>query len=285
MTAALHIVDYERKYREEILSLMFFSRHTHTHLDWYKAGQWLDIQGNVIQLAFHEDTLIGVMGVAQPLNQTVWLRLIIVAHGFDPALILSLLWEHMRVQLLRAGIHTASVLVINPWLASFLPALGFGYSEDVVTMHRAPQDLSPLPATSVTLQNGYIEHIHQIITIDHAAFKPSWQMSAIDLRLAQRQAASCTIAVLQGEVVGYEIATRHHTSGHLARLAVHPTMQGQRVGQLLLHNLLSRFTKRGVRGVTVNTQKTNIRSQRLYRRFGFIRNGFDIPVWQLRLIS
>ena len=108
-------------------------------------------------------------------------------------------------------------------------------------------------------------------------------MNATDIRLSQRQAASCTLALHDEEIVGYEIASRHHTAGHLARLAVHPKIQGKRVGQVLLNNLLTRFVKRGVKSMTVNTQASNIRSQRLYERYGFLRNGFDLPVWESEL--
>jgi ribosomal protein S18 acetylase RimI-like enzyme len=63
-------------------------------------------------------------------------------------------------------------------------------------------------------------------------------------------------------------------------LAVLPDMQGKRIGAVLLDNLISKFNRRGVRSLTVNTQQSNIRSQRLYARYGFHRNGFDLPIWQ-----
>ncbi len=283
MTVVLQAVNYERKYRDDILSLMFYSRHTHTHLDWYKAGQWLDLDGNTVCLAFDRDSLVGVLGISEPLNGAVWLRLMVVAQGYDPAMVLGYLWENLRVALMHQQINKAAVLVINPWLAPFLPALGFQYLENVITMHRVPQDLPPPPQSAITLRNGYLEDIHGIVAVDHAAFAPPWQMSALDIRLSQRQAASCTLAVYNNQIVGYEIATRHHTAGHLARLAVHPHIQGKQVGRVLLHNLLSRFAQRGVKGMTVNTQESNIRSQRLYERSGFLRNGFDLAVWQMGL--
>jgi RimJ/RimL family protein N-acetyltransferase len=33
--------------------------------------------------------------------------------------------------------------------------------------------------------------------------------------------------------------------------------------------------------MSVNTQAHNLASQRLYRHFGFRRNGYDPPVWSL----
>ncbi|GAB5493316.1 MAG: hypothetical protein Phog2KO_35310 [Phototrophicaceae bacterium] len=283
MTFVLQMLNYERRYRDDILSLIFHSRHTHAHLDWYKAGQWLDLADNHLQLAFDHHTLVGVLGFSEGLNGSVWLRLAIVAQGYDPALILSFLWEQLRVTLLNSGLDTAAVLAVNPWIENYLPALGFHYHEDVITMHRAPQDLPLEPQSNVSLKSGYLEDLGSIIEVDHAAFSPPWQMNSTDIRLSQRQAASCKLAVLDNQVIGYEVATRHHTSGHLARLAVHPNFQGQGVGQVMLHSLLARFIKRGVNGMTVNTQISNMPSRRLYERYGFIRNGFDLPVWMCTL--
>jgi ribosomal protein S18 acetylase RimI-like enzyme len=66
-------------------------------------------------------------------------------------------------------------------------------------------------------------------------------------------------------------------------LAILPAAQGQGVGAQLLSDMVMRFTRRGFRSFTVNTQETNERSQRLYQRFGFVRNGYDLPVWFIHL--
>ena len=97
---------------------------------------------------------------------------------------------------------------------------------------------------------------------------------------AFRIAASATIAVLDDEVAGYQISTRHRVAGHLARLAVLPNRQGNRIGSMLLHNLLNKFDARGIKSVTVNTQVSNTSSQKLYTHYGFEHNGFDLAVWQ-----
>jgi ribosomal protein S18 acetylase RimI-like enzyme len=115
--------------------------------------------------------------------------------------------------------------------------------------------------------------------VDHAAFSPPWQLSLSDLRQAMRLAASCTVATLDERIVGYQLSTRHRESGHLARLAVEPNLQGGGVGGAMLNRLLMYFHERSVHIVTVNTQETNTRSQRLYNYYGFFRNGYDLPVW------
>jgi ribosomal-protein-alanine N-acetyltransferase len=274
------IVSYERQFRQDILSLLFYSHRTHTHLDWYQTGQWLDMPHNAIQLAYDKDKLVAVLGISAPLNHASWLRFALVAQGYDAAILFNSLWQSLQVWLHAQQVRLVSVLVINTWLNAYLPAMGFHFVEDVVTLHRIDSDMPSLPSHSLQLRNGYVEDIRSIVAVDHAAFAPPWQMSALDIRNSQRLAASCTVALYNGKIIGYEISTRHHTSGHLARLAVRPEMQGQKVGSVLLHNLLTKFSRRGVRSMTVNTQQSNLRSQRLYTRYGFRRNGFDLPIWE-----
>src|SRR5690606_21273314 len=176
--------NYERRFREDILSLLFYSRHSHTHLDWFKAGQWLDMDGSMSQLLYQGDILVGVIGVSEALNQAAWLRLVVIGQGYDPAFILSNIWDTLRVKLLREGVKTVSILVVNPWIAAYLPALGFQYLEEVVTLHRAPQALPPALPNTLTIRNGYMEDIPEIAAVDQAAFAPPWQLSASDIRYA-----------------------------------------------------------------------------------------------------
>lgn len=272
---------YERKDRQDVLMLLYYSHRQHVHLDWYKAGQWLDYNDGLIALAFDDATLCAVMGLSAPLNHTSWIRILAVANGRDPATFIPLLWGWLQPLMAQQQLQSVTVLVLNQWLATYLPAIGFAYQEDVVTLYRSGTALPDPPRSVVRIRHGYFEDLPDIVRVDHAAFRPPWQMMARDIRYSQRLAAACTVAELNGELVGYQVSTRHHTSGHLARLAVVPHMQGQRVGGALLHDLLTRLIKRRVRSVTVNTQHSNVQSQRLYERYGFQRNGFDLPIWQI----
>jgi ribosomal protein S18 acetylase RimI-like enzyme len=108
-------------------------------------------------------------------------------------------------------------------------------------------------------------------------------MSATEIRQSERLASPLTVATLSGEIVGYQLATHYYDEAHLARLAVLPQHQGQGVGAALIYDLIERFSRRGIYSITVNTQLTNIHSQRLYHRLGFERTGYDLPVWTLDL--
>lgn len=284
ISSSIQVSDYQRKHREDVLSLLFYSSRTHSHLDWYKASQWLSMPDNFVQVAYDGNHLVGFLGVSSPLNHTSWIRLAGIAQNYDATEILRLLWNGLFPQIYATQTETVSILTVNPWLNEHLPHIGFNYLEHVVTLIRSENILPQSISHNLSIRNGYVEDLQDILNIDHAAFAPPWQLSAVDIRYAQRYASSCTVAEYDSEIIAYEISTRHDTSGHLARLGVHPKMQGQQVGAVLLDNLLQRFGARGVDSMTVNTQESNIISQRLYYRYGFLRNGFDIPIWQYQVM-
>jgi ribosomal protein S18 acetylase RimI-like enzyme len=70
---------------------------------------------------------------------------------------------------------------------------------------------------------------------------------------------------------------------HLNRIAVDPLQQGQGIGAVLLKHALVSLWRQGVETVSLNTQRSNRRSRRLYDRFGFQASGDSATVWVLRL--
>ena len=280
MQQTLQITPYERHHRTEVLNLSYYSQWTHKHLDWYKTGQWIDREEGIIYLAWQDEKLVGYIGLSLPLHGASWIRLLGVRDGCVPRPIIEQLWHAVESHGLRMGINKFAVLMVTHWLAAYMGSLGFNYLEDIVTLSRTNQTLPPTPTSPVKVYSANSEDLSIITRIDQLAFHPPWQMTQHDLWQAYRISASATVAILDDEIVGYQISTRSRAIGHLARLAVMPNSQGKRVGSMLMHELLSKFDQRGIKSVTVNTQVSNGSSHRLYSYYGFQRNGFDLAVWQ-----
>jgi len=277
---SLLVRPYTRPDYETALDLLYESRRTHQHLDWYRVGRWLETYPQHVLTAWAGERLLGLMSFSEPLHASVWLRLLAVADAASAEEVLGALWGRWCARLSVAGGRQGGGMVVYGWLAPYLPTLGFHYSEDIVTFFRAfSLSLPPAPASAVKLESAYLPHLGDMTRLDQAAFQPPWQMSADEIRQAQRQAASCTLALLDEHIVGYQITTRHQDHAHLARLAVSPQLQGRGIGAALLHHLLHGLERRHVRSISVNTQMSNIYSQKLYSRYGFSRNGYDLPVW------
>lgn len=280
----LHITPYERQYRNELLNLSYYSQWTHKHLDWYKTGQWIDREEGIIYLAFEDDRLVGYLGLSNPLNGASWVRLLGVRENCIPRPIIEQLWQTAEADAIRMGTNKFAVLMVTHWLSAYVGRLGFNYLEDIVTLNRTNHTLLDPPDTPVKVYSANTDDIPMITRVDHLAFQPPWQLARHDLWQAFRISSSATIAVLDDEIVGYQISTRHRAQGHLARLAVIPNRQGKRIGSMLLYDLLSKFDKRGIKSVTVNTQVSNQSSQHLYTHYGFEHNGFDLAVWQKDIV-
>jgi ribosomal protein S18 acetylase RimI-like enzyme len=255
----------------------------HTHLDWQTIEDWLDDPNALMLLAWHGNILHGVIAVSEVLGGATWLRLAAVADNADPASVITALWAALRPHLILKGIDVVGVLLLRGWLEEYLAPLGFHYAEEIVTLRRNGSDVLPPLRDDINIRPAYWNDVPMVVDIDHTAFGPLWQMGSRSLRQASRMAASFTLAEFRGEVVGYQLSTQHADGGHLARLAVIPSAQGYGIGGALLGVTLRQFARRNITTVSVNTQETNVQSQRLYERYGFSRTMQDLPFWKIEV--
>jgi ribosomal protein S18 acetylase RimI-like enzyme len=281
---ALSIGKYERRYREPVLHLLASSYQIHTHLDWYNTEQWLDSENVPVWLAWQADKLVGMIAASIPLSNTCWMRLLAIHDAAPTEAVLTALWETLRNDLKTIGVGSVSLLITHDWLSDYAsPIFSMSRIDTIVTMRRRSAQPPRPRNVALTVQPAEIEDYPVMTEIDQAAFPPPWQLAFSDLRQAARIAVNCTVARLDGEIVGYQLSTRHRETGHLARLAVLPEMQGKGVGGTLLYYMIRSFLMKGVRVMTVNTQLSNVRSQRLYGAYHFLRNGYDMPVWEVEI--
>jgi len=284
-TAALTVIPYERRYRSQVLELIQYSYLRHTHFDWYEAEEWLDSIGGITRLAWRSGHLAGVMGVNSPFNAMSWVRVICVAEGTPEAEVITALWNSIRAGLREVGAAGCWLLALEPWIETHTALMGMSHAETLVSLRRGSSvPLQAAPITTVTLEPGTIEDVAAMAVIDQAAFIPPYQMNYADIRRAYRHSTTCTIARLDDQIVGYQISTRHGSTGHLARLAVMPGYQGQSIGAALVREVVAAFLRRQVEVITVNTQASNMRSQRLYQAYGFENNGYDTPIFGVSMI-
>ncbi len=277
--SSLTITPYQRRHLQQIRDLLFHSTNVHSHLDWLDSDQWLETGDTITHLAWQRGRLIGMIALSAPLNGSSWIRLAAVSDYTDPESVLCLLWDNIAPQLRQIGVHTVGLLIVNDWVIRYAPALGFQYGEEIITLARSGYDI-PAPAPNrPRIRVAEMHDIPQLATLDQTAFGPPWQMSLYDLRQAYRIASSCTVATKDDLILGFQISTYFFDGAHLARLAVHPSAQGQGIGGALLGDLLERYTRRGIQMMTVNTQESNHQSRRLYQRFGFEPNGYNLPYW------
>lgn len=279
----LKITAYERQHRSALLDLAWYSHWAHKHLDWHKTGGWLDSESGHILLAWHGGQLVGYIGLSPQCDGWSWIRLLGIRDGRMPGLVVRELWQAAEARCAELKILNVVILMITNWLPTYLRERGFNCEEDIITMSQVVRALPPRPASPARVRAAEAPDIEKMALIDRLAFEPRWRLSESDMWQAFRIAASATVATLHDNVIAYQLSTRQDEIGHLARLAVHPAHRRKRIGSALMHQLVADFRARNTTELSVNTQLSNLPSQRLYERYGFFRNGYDIELWRKQL--
>ncbi len=279
---SLVVRPYARQDLSPVCALVSNSVQAHIHLDWQTIEEYLLTDPPYLWVAYTDGRLAGVIGFSRPIDGSSWLRVVSVRHQRDMHTVQQSLWEAALDVLQRDGLARVWAMVMHEWVYRWLVALEFRYIEQIVTLTYQQTALPP-PPPSPTPDIRVIElaDVPQVHRIDQSAFPPPWRLSLADVRLGVRVGSYRTIVMRDQQMIGYQIATTHGLNGHLARLGVLPDYQGQGVGKWLVYDMIRRFHQREINFLSVNTQESNRRSQRVYEQFGFRRNGYDLPVWML----
>lgn len=254
----------------------------HAQLDWFDdARLWLAEPGVSGVLGWQAGRPVALLAASPPVQGTCWLRLLYVCTLLSAGPVFRQLWAMLTPRLRAAGVERVYVMAPRPWLARMLAEAGFTYEEDVVTLRRrlGARGRSPSVSATVQVRRADLADLAALVAVDQAAFPPEWWLRERVLRRAVLQAASVHVALLDEQMVGYELTLQYHNIAHLTRLATLPEMQRQGVATALVSTLLVDAHQRGADTITVNTQRSNLASQNLYRRFGFDFTGNDLPVW------
>jgi ribosomal protein S18 acetylase RimI-like enzyme len=114
--------------------------------------------------------------------------------------------------------------------------------------------------------------IERVTAMDQASFPWLWRNNRTEFDVyLHTPGVEVWFVEADGEPVAYFGVTLFPDWGHLDRVAVVPEHQGRGFGLETLGLAVETMRKRGARRVGLSTQRTNLRSQRLYDRFGFRR--------------
>lgn len=134
-------------------------------------------------------------------------------------------------------------------------------------------DFGDAPLQLMTGDNPLLD---QILEIDHGAFPWLWRNARLEFEhyLLTPGVEIWALRDRSGIPVSYVGITSYAGWGHLDRIAVSPDRQGSGHGQQAVLFAIDRLRQLGARRVGLSTQRSNLRSQRLYTRIGFR------PTWQ-----
>ena len=271
--------------RTYLSALIENTPHIHRHLDWRSSLDWLGYQPFWL---IEKNGLIQAALACPPDPPGVcWIRLFAIHPSYSYQSAWQMLFPKVLEQLSAGSILDEAsqaylaAIVLSPWVGDLLLHSGFQPHQEIVVLEW--DNVLPVPRINrpaVQIRDLEPADLEQVARVDNLAFEPLWQNSLESLVFALQQSACSTVAVMDGEIVGYQISTASTYSAHLARLAVLPGLQKRSIGYTLVYDLLERLSRQEIYRVTVNTQGDNHASLALYQKLGFWMTGdrFEVLV-------
>ncbi|MEO8355001.1 MAG: N-acetyltransferase [Chloroflexota bacterium] len=266
---------------QQLSNLIFFETHLHRHLDWRAPLEWL---GAPFYWALEEGRHItAALACPTEVEGIAWVRLFVYTRRWSPDNAWALLWSTAREEIARAGGATVAAIAIHGWFQQVLAVSGFENRQQIVMLEWQYQPWASRDANGIRIRQMTEVDLPEVVKTDNTSFNPLWHNSFETLQRALSQSLFATVAEGVDGIVGYQLTTGHGQRAHLARLAVHPAMQGRGAGRALLSDLFGRLTRSGVPRLSVNTQNDNNASLNLYKKMGFNRTGEEYPVYTLEV--
>jgi ribosomal protein S18 acetylase RimI-like enzyme len=273
----------ERKDYSALSSFINSLNYLHRHLDWRDTLEWLG--RSPFWICEENNQIQATLAIPPEPDDVAWVRLFAVSMHTSPDRAWQRLFERCLEDLKkRSPAPTIVSLALREWYEDLLKRNGFIYHQDIVVFMFDDEPPAALPVNpAIHLREMNTADLEEVMAVDHLAFEPIWRLSSEDLRFAAAKSSYCTIAELDGRIIGYTMSSSSGMYAHLARLAVHPDIQRQNLGYSLVQDLLVHFINDlSYWGVTLNTQHDNHASIALYHKVGFRETGERFPVFIYR---
>lgn len=235
-----------------------------------------------------------------PMSGRAYLRSVVLGRGASPALDVN--------RLLNAAFPVTATdkptqliyYATQSWLEKPLQMAGFSVAEHVEYLRldylnrRAEAPIEPPRApfglAEITLRPLLPAEAAQLAQLDIETFDPLWHLGAthlqemalngrVQISVRKDEAALANAPQPPRNLLGYSaLVLSSGGEAQLARLAVHPNVQGYGLGRYLLADAIRYAQRCRASSIVLNTQTTNQASKALYQSFGFRATGQVTPV-------
>jgi ribosomal-protein-alanine N-acetyltransferase len=263
--------------RPSVMQLARRAARVHSRLEIGDTGDWLD--GYPFLLAKAGARLLGFILCTLYHSRWALLRGVGLVDGWPMRAYLGTLLPPTLGRLRSQEVTSLVYIGNDQWLTEpLLRDWDFSIQNSVVTYTKRDLSIPTRGNQQVHVRPAHPGDFPALVALDEAAFDPLWRYVSQTFAHALESLPYFVVAELAGQTIGYLFSSRQGDRGHLIRVAVHPDYQGLGVGARLLTEAIEFFRTEGVKIVTLNTQKDNTNSQRLYRHFGFRPMGEEALV-------
>ncbi|OPZ70726.1 MAG: ribosomal-protein-alanine N-acetyltransferase [Firmicutes bacterium ADurb.Bin456] len=121
----------------------------------------------------------------------------------------------------------------------------------------------------VTFRKMCLKHLDEVLEIEKVSFPSPWSRNAFVSEITQNEFACYIVAIAGEKVAGYGGMWLILDEAHITNVAVHTAYRMNRVGGMLMLELIRRAILRGVDRMTLEVRPSNHVARRLYNSLGF----------------
>jgi GNAT superfamily N-acetyltransferase len=201
--------------------------------------------------------------IARPLNDDVADASLRLERGSASFLRQSTEW------LFAQDVPSVLSIPLHPGTRRVWDDAGFEPYRELLLMERDLSFAVDQPSHRIT--EGSAAHWEDALSIDNAAFEPSWRIGRLGLDDARAATPTAGFLVheIPGGITGFSIVGIAQSTAYLQRIAVDPSHGRQGIGRSLVRATIQWARERSARSILLNTQLDNHGAARLYARERF----------------
>jgi ribosomal-protein-alanine N-acetyltransferase len=265
---------------DQALAFLRDNHLNYSHPDWLSQQELL--AGPFTYVLKESDEILAMLCTAREDSMAGWVRFFTCLRDGNHRAYFNQLINVSITEHRSKGTQALFSTATTEWFTDLLQSTGFRFDTQVITLATLI-DHSATPDLSLTIRAMEMTDLEGVLALDRLAFSPEWRLDQASLEHAFSHSAIATVGVDSNQVIAYSVTNAIFDSGHLNRLAVHPTQWGRGLGEQMLKDLNMRCSEQGITHLTVNTQANNQRSIALYQRAGFRQSGEAMPIYRLGL--
>ena len=243
----------EREDLPDIEALLFYGNLVHRHLDWQDPQSWF---GSRTYFVLKDNTkLLSLLVIPEEPKETEWVRLFVHSNKVNGSDCWQELWEYFENNHHKPE-NTAGAIVLNNSFQNMLTNVGFLKTQNIVVLEKSGLGRFPprFQKPEIIIRDMRYDDLDAVADIDRRSFVPLWQNSKVSLQKGLAYQSIASVAIIDGEIGGYQLSSIGASHVHLARLAVVPEHQKRGVGSALLENLELNAIRNNIVTISVNTQ-------------------------------
>ena len=119
------------------------------------------------------------------------------------------------------------------------------------------------------IQSANINHLKQVLDIEKKVFFRPWTHNQLKMDLSGFKDVENLVYVVDDEVIGYVLGDFILDEFHLNNIAVKKEFQSNKIGRLLMENLLYRLKNKKINKIYLEVSNNNTPAKKLYESIGF----------------